>query len=222
MHRTGIMTFCSMNEYSTRYKPAMEDMHKTEPDAWRYQAVRNKQGSEGFIPEDIGAELTSDESNLHAQIRRVYEHRLSQGVALEQARKDLPLSNYTEAILKFDLHNLLHCLGLRLDAHAQFEIRMFAETVFSATRVVFPETADAWESYTRYATSFSREEKLILKEMFAYMQANCKTSLKDLAFMERVLPNNTEREEFFMKLNELGYTDPWDFYLEELAKISIG
>lgn len=85
----------------------------------------NKQGSTGFIPNDVGEEMTQEEKSLHNHAKHVYEKRLSAGVAREQARKDLPLSTYTEAFWKIDLHNLLHFLSLRMDDHAQLEIRSY-------------------------------------------------------------------------------------------------
>ena len=59
----------------------------------------------------------------------MYQERLSQGVAREQARKDLPLSTYTEAYWTIDLHNLFHFLELRMAANAQLEIRKYAITI---------------------------------------------------------------------------------------------
>ena len=67
-------------------------------------------------------------AELQAKAREVYEARIAAGVAREQARKDLPLSTYTEAYWKIDLHNLLHFLNLRLDDHAQSEIRAYARS----------------------------------------------------------------------------------------------
>ena len=104
-HRTA-----SVNEYSTRYSVAIDAAQTTAPDAWRSQAASNRQGSGGFLPADLGESLTDAEADLQTQARAVYEARLQAGVAREQARKDLPLSTYTEAYWKVDLHNLLHFL----------------------------------------------------------------------------------------------------------------
>ena len=117
-HRTA-----SQNEYSTRYSVAIDAAARTAPDAWRAQSAKNKQGSGGPIPREVGEGLTAAEADLLDRSREVYEARLASGVAREQARKDLPLSTYTELYWKIDLHNLLHFLGLRMDGHAQAEIR---------------------------------------------------------------------------------------------------
>ena len=102
-HRTA-----NVNEYSTRYSIAIDAAQQTPPGEWRTQSASNRQGSEGFFSADEGESLTAAEAELHAAARRVYQERIDRGVAREQARKDLPLSTYTEAYWKIDLHNLLH------------------------------------------------------------------------------------------------------------------
>ena len=118
-----------MNEYSTRYSEAIDAAQKTSPSQWREQSAGNRQGSGGFLDASIGEGLSRAEDELQRKTREVYEERLRQGVAREQARKDLPLSTYTEAYWKIDLHNLFHFLMLRMDAHAQLEIRSYANTI---------------------------------------------------------------------------------------------
>jgi thymidylate synthase (FAD) len=102
-HRTA-----NVNEYSTRYSIAIDSTQTTPADQWRTQAANNRQGSGDLLPEEVGRRLTEDEKRLQNEARRVYQERLEAGVAREQARKDLPLSTYTEAYWKVDLHNLLH------------------------------------------------------------------------------------------------------------------
>ncbi len=116
-HRTA-----NVNEYSTRYSVAINAAQRTPSDQWRLQSTVNRQGSARNLPTDIGARLSSDERELQDKARGVYETRIAAEVAREQARKDLPLSTYTEAYWKVDLHNLLHFLNLRMDEHAQKEI----------------------------------------------------------------------------------------------------
>ncbi|MFM7033929.1 MAG: FAD-dependent thymidylate synthase, partial [Planctomycetia bacterium] len=108
-HRTA-----SVNEYSTRYSLAIDSMQTTADGEWRSQATNNRQGSAGLVAEAEGRRLTQSEADLQGMARRVYEERLGAGIAREQARKDLPLSTYTEAYWKIDLHNLLHFLALRM------------------------------------------------------------------------------------------------------------
>jgi len=82
-------------------------------------------------PETPEEYLSDVEHWFQRQARLVYDERLTFGVAKEQARKDLPLSTYTQYIWKMDLHNLFHYLGLRLDSHAQLEIRSYANAIAS-------------------------------------------------------------------------------------------
>lgn len=142
-HRTA-----SVNEYSTRYSEAIDATQSTSPANWRTQSATNKQGSADFLPQETGMLLSSEEHALHLQIRSVYESRIAKGVAREQARKDLSLSTYTEAYWKIDLHNLFHFLALRMDAHAQFEIRQYATVI--GEQIVSKWVPLAWEAFCDY------------------------------------------------------------------------
>jgi thymidylate synthase (FAD) len=142
-HRTA-----SVNEMSTRYSVAIDAAQTTRPDQWRLQATANRQGSEGTLDPQLGAELTAAESDLQRHARQVYRHRIEVGVAREQARKDLPLATYTEAYWKMDLHNLLHFLELRMDRRAQWEIRKYARTI--GQEIVRPLFPTVWEAFVDY------------------------------------------------------------------------
>ena len=152
-HRTA-----SVNEYSTRYSLAIDAMQGTGGDEWRLQAAANRQGSAGLLDGAAGRELTRAEEDLQRQARRVYEERLAAGIAREQARKDLPLSTYTEAYWKIDLHNLLHFLALRMDPHAQLEIRRYAETI--GREIVQPLFPLVWEAFLDYRVEAMRLTRL--------------------------------------------------------------
>ena len=152
-HRTA-----SVNEYSTRYSLAIDSMQSTHDDEWRSQAANNRQGSAGLLPRSAGHSLTQSEQELQSLARRVYEERLAAGIAREQARKDLPLSTYTEAYWKIDLHNLLHFLALRMDSHAQLEIRRYAETI--GQQIVQPLFPLVWEAFVDYRLEAMRLTKL--------------------------------------------------------------
>ena len=123
-HRTA-----NVNEYSTRYSIAIDAAQTTPPTNWRLQSPTNRQGSTGLLNLEAGTQLSQKEAAFHHAARELYEERLASGVAREQARKDLPLSTYTEAYWKIDLHNLFHFLSLRIDAQAQTEIRAYAEVI---------------------------------------------------------------------------------------------
>ena len=142
-HRTA-----SVNEYSTRYSEAISDQQTTQPEEWRLQTALNKQGSEGFLDPTIGKQLTEEETQYHKLSKGIYQSRLNHGVAREQARKDLPLSTYTEAYWSIDLHNLLHFLYLRMDEHAQFEIRQYATLI--GEEIVARWVPFVWEAFQDY------------------------------------------------------------------------
>lgn len=160
-HRTA-----NVNEYSTRYSVAIDSAQETPHDAWRTQATQNRQGSGHPLPAEVGQQLTEDEKLLHRQARQVYEARLQAGVAREQARKDLPLATYTEAYWKVDLHNLLHFLALRMDSHAQEEIRWYAETIgHQIVQPLFPIVWEAFLDYRMESTFLSRLERGVLQRL---------------------------------------------------------
>ncbi len=162
-HRTA-----SLNETSTRYSIAITDTQVTGAGEWRLQAAGNRQGSEGWLEVDKGASLSQREAELHRLSRQVYEERLSLGVAREQARKDLPLSTYTEAYWKIDLHNLLHFLALRMHGHAQLEIRQYASVI--GHEVVSRWCPLVWEAFRDYhleSMSLSRLEVAVVQALGA-------------------------------------------------------
>jgi thymidylate synthase (FAD) len=100
------------------------------------------------LPVDVGELLTQSEAEFQSRARQLYEQRLEAGVAREQARKDLPLATYTEAYWKVDLHNLLHFLALRMDSHAQQEIRDYATTI--GEKIIQPLFPVVWEAFVDY------------------------------------------------------------------------
>jgi thymidylate synthase (FAD) len=157
-HRTA-----SVNEYSTRFSEAIDDKCETSPEAWRLQSGSNKQGSGGMVASHRGELLSYREARLHNYADAVYKERLHHGVAREQARKDLPLSTYTEAYWKMDLHNLLHFLSLRMDSHAQLEIRQYATAIGNIVAQWVPLAWEAFIDYRLGGVVFSRQEMALVR-----------------------------------------------------------
>lgn len=207
-HRTA-----NVNEYSTRYSLAIDAAQRAGEDQWRMQSNDNKQGSEGFFDHAAGTKFSEQELQLQNMARSVYEERVNAGMAREQARKDLPLSTYTEAYWKVDLHNLLHFLWLRMDPHAQYEIRAYATTI--GEQIVKRWVPTAWEAFQDYkvnASSLSRIEVEIIKAL----NAQGKEAANDTARGYGLLPpagqeikSNRERGDIEAKLTALGITIPW-------------
>ena len=160
-HRTA-----SVNEYSTRYSIAIDATQATTAENWRTQATSNRQGSDGQLDTDVGAELTAGETELQQLARQTYQRRLELGVAREQARKDLPLSTYTEAYWKIDLHNLLHFLHLRMEEHAQWEIRQYATAIGEQiVRPLFPICWEAFQDYRFEAMELTRLDRHVISQL---------------------------------------------------------
>ena len=201
-HRTA-----SVNEYSTRYSVALDAAYSTLPEAWRKQSEANKQGSGGFFEPDAGRALTEEESTFHSYAREVYERRINQGVAREQARKDLPLSTYTEAYWKTDLRNLLRFLELRMESNAQYEIREYATTI--GEKIVQPLFPYCWEAFLDYqfgAVRLSRLEQEVICRL-AHGGTVPATREQFLAVQNpawKDLDRCREREECYEKLCRIG------------------
>jgi thymidylate synthase (FAD) len=208
-HRTA-----NVNEYSTRYSEAIDAAQKTSPDQWREQSSFNKQGSGEFINIDSGATLSKEEEELQAYARRVYEARLAAGVAREQARKDLPLSTYTEAYWKIDLHNLLHFLSLRMDERAQGVIRGYANVI--GYDIVSKWCPLAWQAFLDYylrGQAFSRLEIDILREINGNRMESARQLADRYGWLHagpEGLRRHRERKELERKLVDLGLPIPWD------------
>jgi thymidylate synthase (FAD) len=208
-HRTA-----NVNEYSTRYSIAIDAAQRTAPGEWRTQSATNRQGSTNRLPTSIGKHLSAVERDLQKKARHGYDERIAAGVAREQARKDLPLSSYTEAYWKIDLHNLLHFLQLRMDLRAQQEIRSYA-TIMGEEIVAkwVPVVWEAFLDYRLHAVRLSRFEM----EMVAALAADDSSRAKRLAAAYGLIKRsrdggltpNRERADVETKLCLLGFTAPW-------------
>jgi thymidylate synthase (FAD) len=149
-HRTA-----SINEYSTRYREAIEDVAIPAVNQWRKQSKTNKQGSEGMLSECDGEECRVEFRLAAKACRDAYANMIDCGVAREQARSVLQLATYTEAFWKIDLHNLLHFIALRIDKHAQQEIREYAQAILDLIAPLFPLTIEAFFDYRVNAMTLS-------------------------------------------------------------------
>jgi thymidylate synthase (FAD) len=204
----------STNEYSTRYSVAIDAAQNTSPDQWRTQAVDNKQGSSGWLDPEAGTEFTRKEADFHNAARTLYNERLEAGIAREQARKDLPLCTYTEAYWKMDLHNLLHFLSLRMDPHAQLEIREYANVI--GREIVarwVPLVWEAFEDYRMGSVVFSRIEHGIIAAIGAGDREQAAAIAREAGWLKigksgNVL-RNRERQELEAKLERLNLLAPW-------------
>lgn len=162
--------------------------------------------------ESPGDHFTRREHELQQLARQTYEDRLVAGIAREQARKDLPLSTYTEAYWKIDLHNLLHFLALRMDSHAQLEIREYATAI--GEQIVAPLFPIVWEAFCDYRMNSSfltgLDVGVIQRLTAAAAAAGMAPPFTEDAFLEAQDPTwsklkrSRERDECRSKLQKLG------------------
>jgi thymidylate synthase (FAD) len=150
-HRTA-----SINEMSARYSVVPREYYV--PDVLRGQATVNHQGSEGVSEANV--------SDMQGQLEKsfeVYDALLEDGCCREQARGTLPQCTYTEFYWKINLHNLMHYLQLRMDAHAQQEIRAYADAIFRLVEPLVPLTMQAFKDFRVNAVYLSGPEIEALK-----------------------------------------------------------
>jgi len=151
-HRTA-----NVNEYSARYSVVRDRFFKPSLENVRKQSTSNRQGGE----EPMDPTTAQDFLNYLDEVERSYERYqefLDKGVAREIARIALPASVYTEWYWKIDLHNLFHFLSLRMDPHAQQEIRDYATAMFKLIQPIVPIAAEAFMDYHSGSMHLTRLE----------------------------------------------------------------
>lgn len=160
-HRTA-----NVNEISGRYSVMEDTFWQPSADDFRAQGGTNRQGSaEESVDKSKASELSKlfiDDQHL---LYKHYEEAMAAGTAREIARVNLPLSLYTEWYWKIDLHNLLHFLHLRMDAHAQKEIRVFADAMATFVKKACPITWEAFEEFALHASKLARSERNLVADL---------------------------------------------------------
>ncbi|GAB4516939.1 MAG: FAD-dependent thymidylate synthase [Phycisphaerales bacterium] len=151
-HRTA-----NVNEYSGRYSIMPDRFYRPDAENIRQQSTSNRQGGDGAADQttaDRFLALLERTERLHQEYLELTE----QGLARELARIPLPQSLYTEWYWKIDLHNLLHFLSLRIDPHAQQEIRVYAQAMLDLIEPIVPVTVEAFRDYRMGAVNLTRLE----------------------------------------------------------------
>lgn len=210
-HRTA-----SINELSARYSILKEEFYIPEPEVLAVQSKSNKQGrGEKLNSEDAGlvrVHLSEQSSSQYDS----YEWLLNdngQGnqvdpdrpmVARELARMPLGTNFYTEWYWKVNLHNFMHFSKLRVDPHAQYEIRVYAEAMAHIVKESYPLAWKAFEDYELYAQKFTEPELRILSTLLEGKRI--KFSLEEITdiAVSLGLNNRRERDEMVEKLADLG------------------
>ncbi|MEM5947264.1 FAD-dependent thymidylate synthase [Spirochaetia bacterium 38H-sp] len=185
-HRTA-----RLNEISGRYSVMEEAFYVPQPAVVSPQSKDNKQGraTESFseeITEDIIERLSEGQKRAYEE----YMELVDMGLARELARINLPLSLYTEWYWQIDLHNLFRFLKLRLDAHAQYEIREYARVMLDIAKKVCPRAVSSFEQHILGAVKFSEKE-------FAFLQK------KGIDFSQEERPEDFSEKEWARFLAKL-------------------
>ncbi len=205
-HRTA-----NVNEYSTRYSLAIDAAQTTRPANGAPRRQQIDRAAATPLDEELGVQLSTSETEFQDRARKLYEERIAAGVAREQARKDLPLSTYTEAYWKIDLHNLLHFLALRMDTHAQYEIRSYAQTI--GDQIIQPLFPLVWEAFVDYrlqAMFLTRLDRELIVRLVDRLAAAGKSRGSEEDFLAAQDPSwagltrSRERDECREKLFSLG------------------
>lgn len=164
-HRTA-----NVNEYSARYSILEKEFYIPRPEQLMPQSKANKQGSAGVMSDEHKANVVETLQNVSDNCYMAYQMLLGEGgddmggdypgLSRELARMIVPTNIYTQWYWKIDLHNLLHFLSLRMDSHAQYEIRVFADAIYELIKPHVPAAIEAFDEYHpyRFAQTLSGKE----------------------------------------------------------------
>lgn len=177
-HRTA-----SVNEYSARYSVLNKEFYLPDAKVVAPQSATNKQGRQENDQASIDSQRIMEILKDDAELCYLhYQEMLNQdsngnpidsnkiGIARELARMNLNLNYYTEWYWKINLHNLLHFLALRIDPHAQYEIRVYAELILDIVKKWVPITYEAFMEYRVGGASFSASAISLIKARLAGRQ----------------------------------------------------
>lgn len=197
-HRTS-----SLNEMSGRYSIMKDEFYLPAAEDLRKQSTSNKQGSEGKIAEEDAARFAKVIEQQCRDAYAWYENMLEAGVTREQARMILPLNLYTQFYWKQNLHNMLHLLALRMDHHAQYEIRVFANAMYEIVKYLAPWTVEAFDNYhpLRNAVKLTSFECEAIKKHNLQRDQN-----QGISWIGQIdSENKREQNEWKHKAQELGF-----------------
>jgi thymidylate synthase (FAD) len=218
-HRTA-----NVNEYSGRYSLIPLVFYTPRAEDFAKQSPVNNQGrsSESASPE-MHRNATSRWTSLRRDASETYAWMVGEDIAREIARIDLPMSTYTQWYWKIDLHNLLHFLKLRIDPHAQYEIRAYAEVMAGMVKRVAPLSYEAWIDYDVAAASFSRGELAALRDLVESTGDEIRTrsnaSAIAAADMKKYDLSPREAREMFAKLATRSSAKPdWELDMTRMRK----
>ena len=192
-HRTA-----NVNEISARYSVVDHEFYVPAESDVRFQSTVNRQGAAvDEVPPELAQQVLEVLRSGSERSYGEYEEMIEKDIARELARIHLPVSLYTQWYWKIDLHNLFHFLALRMDEHAQYEIRVYAEAIGRIISDIVPWAWEAFEEHRLYARRFSRSELAVLGQLVRGEPVTVPEPLK----------KGGPRREFEAKLRGLG-ADP--------------
>lgn len=196
-HRTA-----SVNEYSGRYSEMLDEFYVPEKNVLRTQSKSNRQGRgeplSSAQQQFVLTALKGDYAQQYANYKKFLDEDVN--LARELSRIGLSVANYTQWYWKINLHNLMHFLRLRMDSHAQYEIRVFADAMARIVKDAVPLAYEAFEDYVLNGTQLSGpEEELLQKYRFPMSEAKAR------GIILKRLNNKREAEECVEKFKKLSF-----------------
>lgn len=201
----------SYNEYSGRYSEMKDEFYVPDYKKITKQNPNNKQGGtdEWILSKRCYSDVFEEEQK---EARKNYEHHLATGMRKELARINLPLAQYSEMYACVDLHNLFHFLRLRMDSHAQYEIRVYGDAIGEIVKSKVPVAWQAFEDYILGEMTLNKRDQQAISEVIQSIQNSVTDPSVDLKahvesqiveVTERIFSNKREREESIQKLRKL-------------------
>jgi thymidylate synthase (FAD) len=158
-HRTA-----NVNEVSGRYSVFTDEFYVPDPEALAVQSSDNKQGRGATLSPEASEEVRGIVRRESERAYATYQQLLSEhDLARELARAVLPVNYYTQWYWKIDLHNLLHFLALRMDRHAQLEIRVYADAIAGIVEKWVPLAYEAFRDYRLGSFTLSSPMQEVLR-----------------------------------------------------------
>ncbi len=180
----------SYNEVSARYSELSGEFYIPQIEDIKKQSTKNKQGSEAPFEDDEARFFQTSLVRFSAKAFYYYSLFLKKGVARETSREILPVNVYTEFYVSGNLRNWLHFLNLRLDSHAQFEMREYANAIAEIVKEWLPLTWKAFEDYHLNAVTLSEPMLDVVRRRLTgecVTGDNCGLSKREWEELEEIL-----------------------------------
>jgi thymidylate synthase (FAD) len=191
-HRTA-----NVNEYSARYSILDREFYLPSPDKIALQSSTNRQGRGDVVTDEQAAAVIDLLRRDATTTYETYDQLLNDAgdgepvreddpqIARELARVNLTLAYYTQWYWKVDLHNLLHFLSLRMDSHAQYEIRVYADIIGALVKAWVPVVWEAFEDYRLGGAFFAKQELDVIRRLLQGEDADTLLPQTGLSLRER-------------------------------------